>query len=505
MSHWRSVSRPAGCLAGAAALLLTCLSGTACGRRGAGAPEGGSSVTPARVKLQRVVELARVEQRSIVYHVETVGILEAEGQTDIAAGVSGIVDEVLFREGDEVTPGTLLVKIDQVRYEAEAAAAQAAVDSAKAAYELASDLYHRAERAGRGASEEEKVKARGSMLVSDALLRSAQAMLTRAQLNLDRSRVRAPYAGKINKRMVTKGTYLEEKTPIATIADLSRIRLVAYVPETAAPALRELFRQQEERIAAIKATLPLGGWGSGQVPWPGLAGLHLIERDYVLSGFDPEFELLAQRGHTFHARLFSMSTVANPETHMFEVKAEVLGWSPGSMLLGLRNLQKLPEPRRSATRTALQLGGLLADRTGLTSPVCVELGKSMMQRPPVVELHPGYTAKIRFPLRTSPNAAVIPEEAGKWVVVRASEHGFIAFVPEMERDENGKVVRDKDGRPQWIARRRTLELGYRAPGWIEVRAGLAPGEWIVRRGADALEDGSPLQISEEQLRQLEGR
>ena len=60
---------------------------------------------------------------------------------------------------------------------------------------------------------------------------------------MERSRVRAPYAGRINKRLITKGSYLEERTPIATIADLSRIRLVGYVPETAAPVVRDLLRQ----------------------------------------------------------------------------------------------------------------------------------------------------------------------------------------------------------------------------------------------------------------------
>src|SRR5262245_15156774 len=75
---------------------------------------------PAKVSLRRGVELTVAEQRSLDYYVEAVGVLEAEGQTDIAAGVSGVVDEVLFREGDEVTTDTILVKVDQKRYVAAA-------------------------------------------------------------------------------------------------------------------------------------------------------------------------------------------------------------------------------------------------------------------------------------------------------------------------------------------------------------------------------------------------
>src|SRR5882672_171402 len=82
------------------ALLLLPLIATGCSRHGKAAPVGGSDVPPSKVNLKRNVEMGRAEQRAIVYYVDTVGYVEAEGQTDIAAGVKGIVDEVLFREGD---------------------------------------------------------------------------------------------------------------------------------------------------------------------------------------------------------------------------------------------------------------------------------------------------------------------------------------------------------------------------------------------------------------------
>ena len=75
------------------------------------------------------------------------------------------------------------------------------------------------------------------------------------------------------------------------------------------------------------------------------------------------------------------------------------------------------------------------------------------------KLWPGFTAKIRFPLRSNPNACVVPEEA-----VRASERGFIAFVPVQQTREDGKL--------EWVARARMLELGFRADGWVEVRQGV---------------------------------
>src|SRR5262245_8687920 len=104
-------------------VLLIALMG--CGKHGKEAPVGGSEVPPSKVNLKRNVELVVAEPRSLVHYIETVGVLEAENQTDIAAGVTGVVDEVLFREGDAVTPESILIKVDQRRYLSAAKVAEA--------------------------------------------------------------------------------------------------------------------------------------------------------------------------------------------------------------------------------------------------------------------------------------------------------------------------------------------------------------------------------------------
>jgi RND family efflux transporter MFP subunit len=397
-----------------------------CSKQGKAAPVGGSDVPPSKVNLKRNVELTVAQRRAIDYTVETVGILEAEAQTDIAAGVSGVVDEVLFREGDQVTPDTVLLKVDQRRYTAAADVARSNEKRAEAAVALAKDLANRAQQARGSISEEERSKAVLSLRVAEAELESTRAARVLAEHNLARSRVHAPYAGRINQRMVTPGTYVEEKTPIATIADVSRIRLVGWVPETAAATVRDLHAQQNRRLEVNPTAVPLGGFLAG--PWIGLGSLTVAEKGDVPSGYDPEFSLLAFPNRGFRGRIFYLSTVASPETHMFEFKAEV-------------------------------------ETKGLD-----------------VELRPGYTARIRLPVRSNAAACVIPEES-----VRATERGFVAFVPEQRQA--------KDGSPEWIARARTLELGYRAPGWVEVRKGMTPGERLVKRGAEALEDGTPIRFN----------
>jgi multidrug efflux system membrane fusion protein len=89
-------------------------------------------------------------------------------------------------------------------------------------------------------------------------------------------------------------------------------------------------------------------------------------------------------------------------------------------------------------------------------------------------LRPGGFAEVVVPVGAQVDAPVIPQAA-----VRPSERGFLAYVVE-----EGK------------ASERVLALGLRtADGRVEVRSGLAPGESLVVRGAEALRDGAAVRIA----------
>jgi RND family efflux transporter MFP subunit len=423
-------------------LILLPLVAGGCGRHGKGAPSGGTDVPPSQTKLKRNVELGTVEMIELTSYVDTVGVLEAEGETPIAPSVSGLVDEVLFREGQWVDPGTILVKIDQRRYQTALEVARAAEKRAVANLTLSRDMERIAASAGIGATPEEKVKLAGSTRLADAELATAKASRELAELNLERSQVRAPFAGQINSRKVYPGTYVEEKTIIGSIADVNRLRLVGFIPEKAAPMVRQMMMQEElcraGRLFGARLTAPLA-----------LAVARMAEeKGAVPSPNRLEFRLRPYPGQVFFARIFYMSTVANPDTHMFECKAEV----------------PLHEIK--------------------------------------AEVRPGYTAKIRCPLPGNPNTLVVPEES-----VRSSERGDILFIP--------RPVPGKDD--EWVAQEVVVTIGQRKPGppgLAEVQRALLPGDreirfrpgdLIVQKGAESLENGTPLSIPEAQKRQLTSR
>jgi multidrug efflux system membrane fusion protein len=423
----------ARCLMAFAALSWLALAG--CERRHGPDPNLAAR-PPSQTNLKRSVVLAQAQRQELEYFVETVGTLEAEAETNLAAGVTGIVDEVNFREGDDVTPETVLVRVDQRRYQSSADSARASEKRAAAALALARDAADRAREARRGASEEEVTRALLNLRAAEAELHAAQAARALAEHYLDRSQVRAPYAGRINKRLVTPGAYVDEKFTIATLADLSRLRLVSFVPETAAATVRNRLQERESRALVLRlASLAL----ASPRPFRNLAEpvAEQILTQRLLVPADVEFTVRALPDRKFRASIFYMSTVANPDTHMFECKAEV----------------------------PLVLGG--------------------------VRLQPGYSATIRFPLRTNPDACIIPEEA-----VRPTERGFVCFVP---RERQGR------GGTEWVAEARVLILGSRANGKVEVRGGeeagkgLRPGDWYILKGAQALEDGTPIQFAQTSL------
>jgi membrane fusion protein, multidrug efflux system len=94
--------------------------------------------------------------------------------------------------------------------------------------------------------------------------------------------------------------------------------------------------------------------------------------------------------------------------------------------------------------------------------------------PNKAQLRPGSFAEVVVPIGASVVAPVIPQTA-----VRPSERGFLAFVVE-----DGKAVE------------RVLTLGLRtAGGLVEVRSGLAAGESLVVRGAEALRAGAAVRVA----------
>lgn len=149
------------------------------------------------------------------------GTLVASRGTDLAAEVSGIVDQLHIASGAKIAAGTVLLRLRD-------AADAAKLEQLQAAADLAASIYAR---------DVQQLKARAisqATVDADAAnLRGARAQVAAQQALIDQKIVRAPFAGRLGIRQVDLGQYLPAGTAVVTLQALDPIYLDVYVPQQA--------------------------------------------------------------------------------------------------------------------------------------------------------------------------------------------------------------------------------------------------------------------------------
>ncbi|MFT4184017.1 MAG: efflux RND transporter periplasmic adaptor subunit [Rhizobium sp.] len=155
----------------------------------------------------------------------------------IAPDVSGLVSEVLVTDNQTVQKGDVLFRVDRERFAIALEQADAALESSKAALEQAQRENQRQQRLGDAASVQQKEQARTTEQQADASLRQAVASRDLAQLNLDRSEVRATVSGRISNLSLHPGDYVTAGTAKLALIDGGSLRVEGYFEETKLPRI----------------------------------------------------------------------------------------------------------------------------------------------------------------------------------------------------------------------------------------------------------------------------
>jgi membrane fusion protein, multidrug efflux system len=135
------------------------------------------------------------------------GRIEAIGSVDIRPRVSGYVERVAYKEGDEVRRGDMLFTIDARPYQAAFNSSAARLQRARATAMLAQRRDRRAQTliTTNAVSQEEADIRNATYLQSQADVLDAEASLDMAKLNLEFTEVRAPIDGRVSRAMLTVG------------------------------------------------------------------------------------------------------------------------------------------------------------------------------------------------------------------------------------------------------------------------------------------------------------
>ncbi len=169
------------------------------------------------------------------------GQLTPVREARMRAEVSGAVVEVRAEQGQAVSRGTVLGRIESASLLEAERSASAALRQAEAAMAQARrDAERSATLAAAGAIPQRDLEqAQQAETRAEAAVADARARLSTASRQLGNATIRAPFSGVVSERSVSLGDVVQSGTALFTVVDPSSMELEAAVPARSMDALRE--------------------------------------------------------------------------------------------------------------------------------------------------------------------------------------------------------------------------------------------------------------------------
>ncbi len=243
----------------AAAMVLSLALLMACGEQPA-APDA-----PLLQDTRRVINVETVTLQTQEFQdaIRLTGTIAADRMVTVAAEEAGTVAEVLVDKGATVAAGQVLLRLDD-------GLLQAQRDEAHAHARLAAELWERVRRL----YEEDDIGTESGFLEARYTAEGAAARLALIDERLQRTVIRAPFAGVLDSRLVEVGSVVAPGQAIGSIVDLEPLKVVTGVPERYAGDV-------SIGAAAGVGLSDLGYEGTAQVSYVG-AQVHPANRTFLV-------------------------------------------------------------------------------------------------------------------------------------------------------------------------------------------------------------------------------
>jgi membrane fusion protein (multidrug efflux system) len=194
-------------------------------------PEGPAEDLPANsagdafsTDLAVAVEGAEVQLDTLVLNVGAAGEAASWQQTAVRSQVGGQVRAVRVGENQAMAQGAVLIEIDPTEYQLSLEEAQARLRQAEVSYRETTLDDDRIEDPRVRAERDSAARARSG-------LEAARVAVSRAEINLMRTRIVAPFPGRIANRKVVPGQYVTVGDELLTVQSMDPIRVDANVLE----------------------------------------------------------------------------------------------------------------------------------------------------------------------------------------------------------------------------------------------------------------------------------
>ncbi|MFA6599196.1 MAG: efflux RND transporter periplasmic adaptor subunit [Ignavibacteriaceae bacterium] len=175
--------------------------------------------SPTSSKRQTAVNALIIKTKSIQDKIFSNGTFISNEEVELRSEVSGKITKILFKEGQPIQKGTVLIKINDSEL-------QATLKKNQSKESLARDKEFRVKQlfTKNLTSQQEYDNALSE-------LNSAEADVEFTKAQLEKTEIRAPFDGIIGLRSVSEGSYISPTTKIATLQNINPVKVDFSVPQ----------------------------------------------------------------------------------------------------------------------------------------------------------------------------------------------------------------------------------------------------------------------------------
>jgi membrane fusion protein, multidrug efflux system len=170
--------------------------------------------------VSRPAQILEVTAATLGSDLRFPGRVRAVQRVELAFNVPGQIVELPVDEGAVVKAGALLARLDPAAYQTVLDVAQAELDAATAEYERLRQLWERSQAVARA----EVDRKRTAMEV-------ARSRFAAAQKDLTDTRLTAPFAGIVARRLAENFQNVQAKEPVVSLQNPDALEIVIHVPE----------------------------------------------------------------------------------------------------------------------------------------------------------------------------------------------------------------------------------------------------------------------------------
>ena len=172
----------------------------------------------AQDRLMRV-QVNYLEPQMVTREVVVQGHLEALQSVLVASETTGVVTNMAVKKGQRVKPGELLLELSMDVRAARQREAQALLKLRQTEYQAVTRMHR------------DGLQSKTELAAAEAQLEAAKAVLEQIQLDIRHTRLRAPFGGVINDRLVELGDYLDRGNPALLLVNDQQLIAVGNVPQ----------------------------------------------------------------------------------------------------------------------------------------------------------------------------------------------------------------------------------------------------------------------------------